>query len=110
MSAETDIKAGEVDSSARKYLNAASCYKKSNPDCNREKKRVFFNFSFYCLVAIDCLNRANEIFIRNGRFHIAATHEKEIAEIYEQLLEDFAKARDFYLKAADRYSIEDSQA
>lgn len=61
-------------------------------------------------MAIKCLLRANEIFIKNGRFHIAATHEKEIAEIYEQTLCDPEKAIKFYLSAADRFSIDDSVA
>lgn len=61
-------------------------------------------------MAIKCLTRANEIFIKNGRFHIAATHEKEIAEIYEQTLHNPQQAIKFYLSAADRYSIDDSTA
>lgn len=62
------------------------------------------------LGAINCLLKANEIFIKNGRFHIAATHEKEIAEIYEQTLNDQEKAIKYYLSAADRFSIDDSVA
>lgn len=54
--------------------------------------------------------KANEMFIKNGRFHIAATHEKEIAEIYEQTLSDPQQAIKFYLSAADRFSIDDSLA
>lgn len=64
----------------------------------------------FIIVAIKCLIRANEIFVKNGRFHIAATHEKEIAEIYEQSLNDPKKAVKFYLSAADRFSIDDSTA
>ena len=64
----------------------------------------------FCVVAVKCLLRANEIFIKNGRFHIAATHEKEIAEIYEQLLNDPPQAVKYYLLAADRFSIDDSVA
>lgn len=59
---------------------------------------------------MNCLNRANEIFLKNGRFHIAATHEKEIAEIYEQTLNEPEKAIKYYLSAADRFSIDDSVA
>ena len=61
-------------------------------------------------VAINCLTRANEIFVKNGRFHIAATHEKEIAEIYEKTLNDPQNAIKFYLSAADRFAIDDSVA
>lgn len=64
----------------------------------------------FIIVAIKCLMRANEIFVKNGRFHIAATHEKEIAEIYEQTLNDPQNAIKFYLSAADRFSIDDSTA
>lgn len=70
---------------------------------------LFGNF-FFILVAIKCLLRANEVFVKNGRFHIAATHEKEIAEIYEQTLNDSENAIKFYLSAADRFSIDDSVA
>ena len=59
-------------------------------------------------MAIKCLLRANEVFLKNGRFHIAATHEKEIAEIYEQSLSDPERAIKYYLSAADRFSIDDS--
>ena len=48
--------------------------------------------------------------MKNGRFHIAATHEKEIAEIYEQTLNNPQQAIKFYLSAADRFSIDDSTA
>lgn len=61
-------------------------------------------------MAINCLTRANEIFLKNGRFHIAATHEKEIAEIYEQNLNNLPLAIKFYLSAADRFAIDDSVA
>lgn len=61
-------------------------------------------------MAISCLTKANEIFIKNGRFHIAATHEKEIAEIYESQLNEPNLAIKFYLSAADRFAIDDSLA
>lgn len=67
-------------------------------------------YIYLYLVAIKCLLRANEVFLKNGRFHIAATHEKEIAEIYEQSLHDPQNAIKFYLSAADRFSIDDSVA
>ena len=30
---ETEIKSGEADGSARKFLNAATCYKRIEPEC-----------------------------------------------------------------------------
>lgn len=33
---ETEIKSGEADGSARKFLNASSCYKKIDPECKSE--------------------------------------------------------------------------
>lgn len=63
-----------------------------------------------CAVAVTCLIKANDIFVKNGRFHIAATHEKEIAEIYETQLQDYPQAIKFYLSAADRFAIDDSVA
>ena len=141
---ETEIKSGEADGSARKFINASTCYKKIDPEC--KFIGICMIFLFICciltcniyhvsciicyitcimyymlfnmyyipctihLVAIKCLLRANEVFVKNGRFHIAATHEKEIAEIYEQSLSDPENAIKFYLSAADRFSIDDSVA
>lgn len=31
---ETEIKSGEADGSARKFLSASTCYKKIDPECN----------------------------------------------------------------------------
>lgn len=106
--AETEIKSGEADGSARKFLNASTCYKKIDPERTKQKESRLFSLLF--VVAISCLLKANAIFIKNGRFHIAATHEKEIAEIYEQTLNEQEKAIKFYLSAADRFSIDDSLA
>lgn len=37
---ETEIKSGEADGSARKFLNASSCYKKIDPECKRSEVGV----------------------------------------------------------------------
>lgn len=91
--AEMNVKDGEVDESARKLLNAASCYKKCDP-----------------AAAIVAIQEALEVLLRAGRFHLAASHEKEIAEIYETQLEDIPNALVYYEKAAERYAGEDSSA
>lgn len=89
--AEMDVKGGEVDESARKLLSAASCYKKCDP-----------------AEAVRAIQAALEVLLRSGRFHIAATHEKEVAELYETQLDDPQNAMLYYERAAERYAGEDS--
>ena len=33
---ETEIKSGEADGSARKFINASTCYKKIDPECKMD--------------------------------------------------------------------------
>jgi alpha-soluble NSF attachment protein len=91
--AEADILAGEPEEASRRHTSAASCYKK----CDPEK-------------AVAALKLAVDAFLKAGRFHMAAAHEKEIAEIYESLLDDCKNAAVYYEKAADRYVAEDATA
>ena len=91
--AECDNLSGEPDEGARKLVIAAGCFKKTDP-----------------AQAVEILQKAVGLFLRAGRFHVAATHEKEIAEIYETQLEDLENALVFYERAAERYSGEDSLA
>uniref|UniRef100_A0A7N8WLX0 N-ethylmaleimide-sensitive factor attachment protein, alpha b n=1 Tax=Mastacembelus armatus TaxID=205130 RepID=A0A7N8WLX0_9TELE len=58
--------------------------------------------------AINCLNRAIEIYTDMGRFTIAAKHHITIAEIYETELVDIDKAIAHYEQAADYYKGEES--
>ncbi|XP_016093137.1 alpha-soluble NSF attachment protein-like [Sinocyclocheilus grahami] len=58
--------------------------------------------------AINCLNRAIEIYTDMGRFTIAAKHHVTIAEIYETELVDIDKAIAHYEQAADYYKGEES--
>nr|XP_061797222.1 alpha-soluble NSF attachment protein isoform X4 [Nerophis lumbriciformis] len=58
--------------------------------------------------AINCLNRAIEIYTDMGRFTIAAKHHISIAEIYETELVDIDKAIAHYEQAADYYKGEES--
>lgn len=92
-SAQIESQGGETDESARKLLNAASCYKKCDP-----------------ALAIGIIEQALEVLLRAGRFSLAASHEKEIAELYETQLDDPLKAIIFYERAAERYAGEDSTA
>lgn len=92
-SAEMERKAGEVDESARKLLSAASCLKKCNP-----------------LKAVQTIESALDVLLHSGRFHLAASHEKEVAELYETQLDDPQNAIKYYERAAERYAGEDSSA
>ncbi|EDV20331.1 Alpha-soluble NSF attachment protein [Trichoplax sp. H2] len=73
------------------FVDAATCFKKSEPE-----------------KAIESLNKAVEIFTDMGRFSIAAKHHISIAEIYENELTEVDKAMANYEKAADYYRGEDS--
>ncbi|XP_030650219.1 N-ethylmaleimide-sensitive factor attachment protein, alpha b isoform X3 [Chanos chanos] len=58
--------------------------------------------------AINCLNRAIEIYTDMGRFTIAAKHHVTIAEVFEAELVDIEKAIAHYEQAADYYKGEES--
>lgn len=91
--ADADVAAGEPEESTRKLLSAASSYKKVAPE-----------------KAVELLKRANAVFLKSGRFHMAASHEKEIAEIYETQLGNLESAMQHFEVAADRYLAEDATA
>ncbi|XP_062502330.1 alpha-soluble NSF attachment protein-like [Corticium candelabrum] len=78
---------------AQKFVDAASCYKKS---------------SFQD--AIRCFNRAIEIFTDMGRFTIAAKHHVTIAEIYETDVVDVEQCIAHYEQAADFFKGENSNS
>lgn len=91
--AEADVAAGEKEEAARRHVSAASCFKKVDPQR-----------------AIEAMCLATDVFLKAGRFHLAATQEKDIAEVYESSLEDFKNAATYYERAADRYVAEDAKA
>lgn len=93
-SAECHFKLEEQDDAIGKLVQAASCFKKSSEPKN----------------AIDPLTRAIELLTERGRFHPAARHAKELAEIYEEHLSDLNNAVKYYQKAADWYQSEDAIA
>lgn len=82
----------EPEEAARRLVNAASSYKKSDPS-----------------KAIEALTRATNHFLRVGRFNLAATYEKEMAEIFEEM-GDLPKAAENWERAAERYMAEDAKA
>jgi len=78
--------------SATQYVEAARCFRKGDFQ-----------------EAIQCLDRAIEIYTDMGRFSIAAKHHVTIAEIYESTgLLDIDKAIIHYTQAADYYKGEES--
>ncbi|XP_018591925.1 N-ethylmaleimide-sensitive factor attachment protein, alpha a [Scleropages formosus] len=76
---------------ATNFIDAGNAFKKADPQ-----------------EAINCLNRAIEIYTDMGRFTIAAKHHISIAEIYETELVDIDKAIAHYEQAADYYKGEES--
>jgi len=90
--AECQMRLQSKHEAASNYINAANCYKKSNvPE------------------AANCLRTAVELFTDEGRFSIAAKHQKEIAELYEAEL-DFEHAIESYQVAADYFEGEGSSS
>ncbi|KAM8904829.1 N-ethylmaleimide-sensitive factor attachment protein, alpha b isoform 1-T1 [Spinachia spinachia] len=76
---------------ATNFIDAGNAFKKADPQ-----------------EAINCLNRAIEIYTDMGRFTIAAKHHITIAEIYETEMVDIEKAIAHYEQAADYYKGEES--
>ncbi|CAG0915646.1 unnamed protein product [Notodromas monacha] len=82
---------GSRHDAATMFVDAATCYKKSEPN-----------------EAVNCLLKAIEIYTDMGRFTSAARHHISIAEIYETDLCDLEKAMQHYEQAADYYKGEES--
>lgn len=76
---------------ATNFIDAGNAFKKADPQ-----------------EAINCLNRAIEIYTDMGRFTIAAKHHITIAEIFETELVDIDKAIAHYEQAGDYYKGEES--
>ncbi|EGG14216.1 soluble NSF attachment protein alpha isoform [Cavenderia fasciculata] len=83
--AECYLKANSKHDTAQSYVMASNCYKKGNVS-----------------EAVICLKAAIEYYTDEGRFSIAAKHQKEIAEIYEaegdldQAIASYQIAADFF--------------
>ncbi|KAL6070856.1 Soluble NSF attachment protein alpha isoform [Balamuthia mandrillaris] len=89
-SAETHLEAGSSHEATAAYINAAT-------SCKKHDKTA----------SIKYLERAIAIFVEDGRFSIAAKHQKEIAEMYEEELEKEAALQN-YQTAADYFEGEGS--
>jgi alpha-soluble NSF attachment protein len=89
--AQFSLKANERDEAANKYVEASKSYKKVNPEN-----------------AIQVLIEATEILKEKGRFTSAASHLKQIAEMYESDLIDVEKSLKYYEEAAELYQGEDA--
>jgi len=85
------ITEGSKHDAATNYVDAANCYKKTDPK-----------------EAIASLQKAIDIYTDMGRFPIAAKHHQTIAEIFESELADFDKAMQNYEQAADYFKGEES--
>jgi len=89
---ECHLKLQSKHEAASNYINAANCYKKSN-----------------ITEAMACLRQAIEFYTDEGRFSIAAKHQKELAELYESS-SDLENAIAAYQLAADYYEGESSSS
>lgn len=89
--AQLHWKSGNKHDAASGYVDASVCFKKTDPK-----------------EAVNCLNRAIEIYTDMGRFNIAAKHHMSVAEIYENELVDIEQAISHYEQAADYYKGEES--
>jgi len=91
--ANIHIKNGSKHDASTNYVDASTCYKKSDPKD-----------------AAASLQKAIDIYTESGRFTIAAKHHQTIAEIYESEGADLEKAMQNYEKAADYFKGEESNS
>jgi len=88
--AECHLKLQSKHEAAQSYLSAAMCYKKTN-----------------ITTAVMCMKQGIEFYTEEGRFGIAAKHQKELAELYEDQ-SDLENAIAAFQVAADYYEGEGS--
>ncbi|KAK7870841.1 hypothetical protein R5R35_014425 [Gryllus longicercus] len=91
--AELHGKAGSRHDAATNYVDAANCFKKSDPE-----------------EAVSSLLKAIEIYTDMGRFTMAAKHHQSIAEIYETEAVDLERSVQHYEQAADYFRGEESNS
>jgi len=92
-SASLHIRDNSRHNAANDYVNAANCYKKCGPN-----------------EAIDCLNKAIDIFTDTTRLTTAAKYHVMIAEIYEKEFLNVTKAMANYEIAANYFKCDESIA
>merc|ERR1711902_237867 len=91
--AQHHSKMGSKHDAATNYIDAANCYKKSDPK-----------------EAVSCLVKGIDIYTDMGRLQIAAKHHQTIAELYEGEIADLEKAMQHYEQAADFFKGEESNS
>lgn len=91
--ADIHKKNGNTHDAATNYVDASTCFKKSDPK-----------------EAAACLQRAIDIYTEAGRFTIAAKHHQTIAEIFEGEGADLDKAMHHYQQSADFFRGEESNS
>lgn len=91
--ASLHTKAGTKYDAAVNYVDAAHCFKKSDPN-----------------EAVNSFLKAIEIYTDMGRFTMAAKHHQSIAELYETEAVDLDRAVQHYEQAADYFKGEESNS
>jgi len=86
-------KAGNRLDAATNYIEAANCYKKTDPN-----------------EAVNSMLRGIEIYTDMGKFTMAAKHHQTIAEIYETEIADMEKAIQHYEQASDYFRGEENNS
>jgi len=87
------VKEGAKHDAATNYVEAANCYKKTDPK-----------------EAADSLQKAIDIYTDMGRFTIAAKHHQTVAELFESEAADLDTAIQHYETAADYFKGEESNS
>ncbi|PNF40615.1 Alpha-soluble NSF attachment protein [Cryptotermes secundus] len=91
--ASLHAKAGNKHDAATNYVDAANCFKKSDPN-----------------EAVNSLLKVIEIYTDMGRFTMVAKHHQSIAELYETEAVDLDRAVQHYEQAADYFKGEESNS
>ncbi|KAJ2655600.1 vesicular-fusion protein S17 [Coemansia sp. RSA 1200] len=90
--AEMSLKHDDYNDASQRFVSASKSFKNAYPE-----------------QAIYSLKRAVELLTKHNRFYTAASHQAEIAKMYEKAA-DIENAMDAYDKAAEWYAQEDSNA
>jgi len=90
--AECNVQLQSRHEAATNYINAANCWRKENTQ-----------------EAVNCFKIAIDMLTAEGRFSIAAKHQKEVGELYEQEM-DFPQAIENFTTAAEYFEGENAQS
>ncbi|CCH61818.1 hypothetical protein TBLA_0F02790 [Henningerozyma blattae CBS 6284] len=100
--AHYQIKASNDDEAGNTYIEAFKCYKSSTTN-NTNSRESSIN-------AVQSLENAIDIFTKRGQFRRGANYKFELAEMYENDLNDYPKAMECYEVASDWYSQDQAMA